>query len=199
MQVRELARGVSKFGRDRAPAHVAPEVVGVRRRAPLALRVCTQRIWEPEFEYYQPSAQVCNKPQAVTLGRVPWHQSSQQPPTPGLKRVSCLRLPRSWDYRRPPQRLAVFWLQLSLLFGGPGLDSNPPGQVYVAGALAALAIGAEPSEKFLLDRTCLTAGDHSTVEEMGLTNKSEGEQQLKPNNSDAPNEDQGEEVQQQEE
>uniref|UniRef100_A0A2K6GRS6 Transmembrane protein 31 n=1 Tax=Propithecus coquereli TaxID=379532 RepID=A0A2K6GRS6_PROCO len=34
---------------------------------------------------------------------------------------------------------------------------------------------------------------------MGLTDKSVGEQQLKPNNSDAPNEDQREEVQQQEE
>ncbi|XP_045394250.1 transmembrane protein 31 isoform X2 [Lemur catta] len=42
-------------------------------------------------------------------------------------------------------------------------------------------------------------GDHCTVEEMRLTDKSEGEQQLKPNNSDAPNEDQREEVQQQEE
>uniref|UniRef100_A0A8C5UNY7 Transmembrane protein 31 n=1 Tax=Microcebus murinus TaxID=30608 RepID=A0A8C5UNY7_MICMU len=34
---------------------------------------------------------------------------------------------------------------------------------------------------------------------MGLTDKSEGEQQLKPNNSDAPNEDQREDIQQQEE
>ena len=34
---------------------------------------------------------------------------------------------------------------------------------------------------------------------MGLTNKSEEEQQLMPNNSDAPNEDQGEEIQQPEE
>ncbi|XP_008581878.1 PREDICTED: transmembrane protein 31 [Galeopterus variegatus] len=42
-------------------------------------------------------------------------------------------------------------------------------------------------------------GDHSTVEEMGLTNKSEGVQQLKPSNSDAPNEDQGEETQRPEE
>uniref|UniRef100_A0A7N5JLV6 Transmembrane protein 31 n=1 Tax=Ailuropoda melanoleuca TaxID=9646 RepID=A0A7N5JLV6_AILME len=34
---------------------------------------------------------------------------------------------------------------------------------------------------------------------MGLTNKSEGEQQPTPNNSDAPNEDQGQEIQQPEE
>ncbi|XP_054400877.1 transmembrane protein 31 isoform X5 [Pongo abelii] len=44
----------------------------------------------------------------------------------------------------------------------------------------------------------MTNGDHFTVEEMRLTEKSEGEQQLKPNNSNAPNEDQEEEIQQSE-
>nr|XP_010966102.1 transmembrane protein 31 [Camelus bactrianus] len=42
-------------------------------------------------------------------------------------------------------------------------------------------------------------GDHFTVGEMGLADKSEGEEQLMPNNSDEPNEDQGEEIQQPEE
>ncbi|XP_053440963.1 mitochondrial import inner membrane translocase subunit Tim23B isoform X3 [Nycticebus coucang] len=78
----------------------------------------------------------CTEPQAVVLGRVLWHHSSQQPPTPGLKRFSCLSLPSSWIYRHPPQCLAFFGCSCHCCLAGPGLDSNPPAPVYVAGTLA---------------------------------------------------------------